>query len=122
MGGMILSCLVHPWFYVVLGASLLSGQPDLLVGPDESKVLYWAGLFNLLAGYVSAIALGAIAVARRERSALTLSVLAVPVYWLLISYAAYVALWELVTAPHHWEKTQHHGRHVSPNRNATPAT
>ncbi|MCV0367836.1 glycosyltransferase [Filomicrobium sp.] len=117
MGGMILSCLVHPWFYVVLGASLLSGRSDLLVPSDEWHVLYWAGLFNLFAGYVSAIALGAIAVARRGRPELAISVLAVPIYWLLISWAAYRALWELVSAPHHWEKTQHHARNVVANSN-----
>ena len=30
-----------------------------------------------------------------------------PVYWLAISCAAYLALLQLVTAPYYWEKTEH---------------
>jgi len=30
-----------------------------------------------------------------------------PIYWLLISAAAYRALWQLVRNPWHWEKTPH---------------
>ncbi|MEP2829750.1 hypothetical protein [Parvibaculum sp.] len=30
-----------------------------------------------------------------------------PFYWLLISIAAYKALWQLITKPFHWEKTEH---------------
>lgn len=109
MAGMILSCLVHPWFYVALAIGLAAGNPALLPGPDQ-QLLYWIGLFNLLAGYVFAMALGAVAIARRGRSALVSSCIAMPVYWLLISCAAYRALWQLMTAPHRWEKTHHRAR------------
>ena len=30
-----------------------------------------------------------------------------PIYWLLISAAAYRALWQFVTARFEWEKTEH---------------
>jgi hypothetical protein len=30
-----------------------------------------------------------------------------PAYWLMMSCAAYVALWQLATRPHYWEKTEH---------------
>jgi hypothetical protein len=30
-----------------------------------------------------------------------------PLYWLLISVAAYRALWQFMTAPFTWEKTEH---------------
>lgn len=109
MGGMILSCLVHPWFYVALAIGLASGGYDVLPGPDQ-HFLYWVGIFNLLAGYVSAMALGAVTVARRGRPMLALSCFAMPLYWLLISCAAYRALWQLMTAPHRWEKTHHRAR------------
>lgn len=35
------------------------------------------------------------------------AVLIYPLYWLLHSVAAARALWQLVTAPHYWEKTRH---------------
>jgi len=31
-----------------------------------------------------------------------------PFYWLLHSFSAYKALWQLLRKPHYWEKT-HHG-------------
>jgi len=33
--------------------------------------------------------------------------LLIPVYWLLMSIAAYKALWQLITKPFYWEKTSH---------------
>ena len=33
-----------------------------------------------------------------------------PVYWLLVSFAAYRALYQLIRAPHLWEKTPHSAR------------
>ncbi|MGB7204258.1 MAG: hypothetical protein WBD37_02155, partial [Anderseniella sp.] len=34
-------------------------------------------------------------------------VLTMPVYWLLISAGGWLALWQLITAPFHWNKTKH---------------
>lgn len=30
-----------------------------------------------------------------------------PFYWLMMSFAAWYALWQLITRPHYWEKTRH---------------
>ena len=110
MGGMILSSLVHPWFYVLIAVEFCLGQ--LLVVPDGvfGQWLLGIGLFNLIAGYVSAIVIGTVAAARRRRLRLAANALMMPFYWLAISFAAYLALWELVTAPFHWEKTEHTAR------------
>jgi hypothetical protein len=35
------------------------------------------------------------------------TVLTMPFYWLLISLAAWLALWQFVWAPFHWNKTEH---------------
>jgi cellulose synthase/poly-beta-1,6-N-acetylglucosamine synthase-like glycosyltransferase len=107
MGGMILSALVHPWFYALLAYNLWQG---LLLGVSDSVFGQWLlgiGIFNLIAGYVSAIALGAVAAARREQLRLAAHALLMPVYWLAISCAAYLALWQLIWAPFYWEKTEH---------------
>ena len=110
MAGMILSSLVHPWFYVFLAADALRGE--LLTIPENvlGQWLLGVGLVNLVAGYVSAIALGTVAAVRRGRPKLAANALMMPAYWLLISLAAYRALWQLVTAPFHWEKTEHAGQ------------
>lgn len=44
----------------------------------------------------------------------------VPVYWLMMSAAAYIALYELITKPHHWHKTQH-GMHTAEATTTTKA-
>jgi glycosyltransferase XagB len=110
MGGLILSSLVHPWFYALLAFDLWAGR---LVGVEHTLAgasLLWLGVFNLVAGYVSAIALGSVAAARRGRLALAAHALLMPAYWLAISYAAYRALYQLATAPYYWEKTEHTAR------------
>lgn len=107
MAGMILSSLVHPWFYVLIGLDAWQGR---LLGVPDSVFGQWLlgiGIFNLIAGYVSAIALGTMAAARRGKLRLAAHALMMPFYWLAISFAAYRALWQLVSAPFHWEKTEH---------------
>jgi cellulose synthase/poly-beta-1,6-N-acetylglucosamine synthase-like glycosyltransferase len=65
-GGLILSALVQ-WFYVLVALEAwhgrLFGVPDSVLGHS----LLWIGVFNVIAGYVSAIALGSVASARRGR-------------------------------------------------------
>lgn len=126
MGGLILSAIVHPWFYVLVGMDLwqgrLLGVPDSIVG----RTLLWVGVLNVIAGYVSAMALGGVSTARRGRLELATHALVMPVYWLGISYAAYRALWQLVSAPYYWEKTEHfarlrHSKSASDRKASTPS-
>jgi cellulose synthase/poly-beta-1,6-N-acetylglucosamine synthase-like glycosyltransferase len=110
MGGLILSAFVHPWFYLLVAVDLWQGQvlgvPDTLLGHS----LLWVGVFNMIAGYLSAIALGIVSTSRRGRPGLAAHAALMPVYWLGISFAAYRALVELVVAPYYWEKTEHFAR------------
>lgn len=103
LGGMILSALGHPLFLIMLCYAWLSW--DGMAG----NWLAGFGLFNLMAGYVTAMALGVMAVITQNRR-LAWSVLAMPVYWVAISFAAYRALWHLISAPYFWETTPHYGR------------
>jgi cellulose synthase/poly-beta-1,6-N-acetylglucosamine synthase-like glycosyltransferase len=109
MGGMLLSALVHPWFYLLIGFELWQGE--LLALPDSQfgQWLLGIGIFNLVSGYASAIALGIAAALRRGQPALAAHALMMPAYWLAISYAAHRALWDLVWAPYPWEKNEHAG-------------
>jgi cellulose synthase/poly-beta-1,6-N-acetylglucosamine synthase-like glycosyltransferase len=107
LGGTILSALAHPWFYVLVGFELADG--GVLVRPSSAfGWLFWliAG-FDLSAGYLAAMGLGLLAVHRRGYRALLKQIPLMPVYWLLISAAAYRALWQFMTARFEWEKTEH---------------
>jgi hypothetical protein len=64
-------------------------------------------------GYVSAMLVGWLAV-RRRHPTLAGSVSTMPITWLLVSFAAYRALWQYVRAPFLWEKTTHAWRRARP--------
>ncbi len=107
MGGLILSALVHPWFYLAVAIDAADGHVFDFPQSTYAQWLYILGLSNLFAGYVSAIGLGAVAVAGRRRYGLALHGVLMPVYWLAISFAAYRAVWKFISEPHFWEKTHH---------------
>ncbi len=106
LGGLILSALVQPIFYALILARLLSDDvvemPALLGGEG----MWWLAVGNLVVGYAAAILVGVISVRQRHHR-LTLSAMLLPACWLLISLAAYRALWQLWRDPFRWEKTQH---------------
>ena len=107
LANLVLSPLIHPWFYVLLAGDLIAGRG---LGPPEGLLfagVWWIAAFNVAIGYALAVLLGAIAVARRGWPELMATALSVPFYWLAISFAAYRALYQLVRAPHYWEKTEH---------------
>lgn len=110
MGGLILSALVHPWFYVVAAAELAAGPLTTLGSSALAHTLWIVTTLNLLLGYATGVALGCVAVVARDRRGLALWALLMPVYWLLISFAAYRAMLQLATQPYRWEKTQHRPR------------
>lgn len=120
LGGIILSALVHPIFFSMLLIDVADGQ--LMAVPESAlaQVLLVVAGFNLLAGYASGMLIAGIAAARRGLWQLVASVVLIPLYWLLISLAAYRAAVQLVRKPYLWEKTEHsprtHGQRRSGRR------
>ncbi len=115
MGGMILSALVHPWVYVGLAWGLVTAgeaEPLGFVGL-MSDPLWSLAIANLIAGFASAILLGALT-ARETCPRLVAHTLLMPFYWLAISLAAYRAAGQLIARPFLWEKTPHRGRARTP--------
>jgi cellulose synthase/poly-beta-1,6-N-acetylglucosamine synthase-like glycosyltransferase len=107
MGGIVLSALVHPLFYLLLAYHAASGE---LFAPADSfagAALWTIAWVNLVAGYLMSIFVGALSAFRRGQPRLALSALLMPLCWLLVSAAAYRALWQLARDPYFWEKTEH---------------
>jgi cellulose synthase/poly-beta-1,6-N-acetylglucosamine synthase-like glycosyltransferase len=107
MGALILSALAHPWFYLLLAYHAWSGQFLAWSATPAGQALWMIAWINLTAGYLIAIAVGAVSVWRRGRRRLALSTLFMPIAWLLVSLAAYRALYQLATDPYRWDKTAH---------------
>jgi glycosyltransferase XagB len=110
MGGLIVSALVHPWFYAMAAYSAWHGTLFEAPAGLYGQLMWGLGVFNLVTGYVTAVGLGAAAVTRRAWPQLVQHTLLMPVYWLMISAAAYLALVQLISAPYYWEKTEHSAR------------
>jgi len=107
MGGLIASALVHPLFYLLVGYHWLSGE---LFAPAETTAgaMLWAiAWINLAIGYAVSILVGILSVWRRRLRGLAMHALLMPAYWLLVSFAAYRAIYQLVRMPYLWEKTEH---------------
>lgn len=105
--GIIIAALVHPFSYVVITHDSLTGI--FLASPETpfGQHILAIALFNLIAGYTASLALGFFVLQARGVRTLIPQLIFIPFYWLLISVAAYRAVYQLITAPHYWEKTEH---------------
>ncbi len=105
IGGTVVSGLLNPvaWaLYIVWLVALTTG-----FDPAFPQFLLFISLFNLLAGNGAFTYLSMLAPIRRGWLDLIPYSLTEAGYWLLMSIAAYKALWQLIRNPFYWEKTQH---------------
>jgi len=114
IGGTVLSGLFNPIFWAIylLWLILLTTGFD----PVFPQLLLFLSLFNLLAGNGAFIYLSMLAPIRRGWLDLIPYSLTAFGYWVLISIAAYRALWQLLRNPFYWEKTQHGVSRFIPRR------
>jgi cellulose synthase/poly-beta-1,6-N-acetylglucosamine synthase-like glycosyltransferase len=108
VGGTTVAALVQPFVLARIVASGFGGMA-LYSGPATSifGALGWVHFVSLLAGYASAAMLALIGLKRRGLLHVARAFVALPLLWLLLSFAAWRALVQLLLRPHLWEKTQH---------------
>ena len=116
IGGIILSALIYPIFVVVILADIASGEEMSMPPSQFGQFLLGLQVFNLVGGYLSGTAIAGIAVARRGFRGMISAIALMPLYWLLISFAAYRAAWQLIRNPYLWEKTPHRPRRSARRR------
>jgi cellulose synthase/poly-beta-1,6-N-acetylglucosamine synthase-like glycosyltransferase len=105
IGGTMLSGLLNPLFWAIFAVWLVTQTAGFdVVFPTP---LLQISLLNLLLGNGVFIYLTMIAPVRRRWLGLVPYALTVFWYWVLLSIAAYKGLWQLLTNPFYWEKTQH---------------
>ena len=104
--GMIVSALFHPVFVgsILYGLAKLAMAGGLAPGDAAIGAI---ALGNVAIGYAAFIALGLVTLSGIEKPRPLVFVALTPVYWLLLSLAAWAALWEIYRRPHHWSKTPH---------------
>ena len=100
----VLAALVHPLFALAVGCSLFAGQPLAAIAGLQAWPIFAAIFF---CGYVSTILPDLIGLKRRRLLRHGWVLVLTPFYWLLLSVAAWRALFQLVHDPQRWEKTEH---------------
>lgn len=108
VSGVALSALAFP---IVLAAFLWSGLTGgLFAAPTgvADAALTAFHFANLILGFAGALACGWMGVDRRLPGRLALSLVTLPIYWLLVGLAAWRALFQILAGQtHSWEKTPH---------------
>jgi cellulose synthase/poly-beta-1,6-N-acetylglucosamine synthase-like glycosyltransferase len=102
VGGNVLTALAFP----VLAADMLAcaGGGAGWFAASPLMPLY---LITIVAGFVSTIVVGLMGLARRGQLRQGWILALTPLYWACLSIAAWRALYQLLTEPYRWEKTEH---------------
>lgn len=98
--GIFFSALFHP-FLMALTVWMF------VANPFHVSVTTVLNLEVFVLGYGVAMLAGAKALHPRGLKGWWLTIATMPLYWLLTSIAAWMALWQLVFAPFKWNKTEH---------------
>jgi cellulose synthase/poly-beta-1,6-N-acetylglucosamine synthase-like glycosyltransferase len=105
--GVFVSALLHPMLFA---SGIWALLPSNIVHTQTSlwtSVLTGLDLFLLIAGYATAAIAMKRAMKRARLPAWSKVAMTLPVYWCLLSIAAWQAVFDFVFAPFHWHKTEH---------------
>ena len=103
----MLAALVHPLFMGALIYSVVSGTPIWCGGSATDAILGAVYGTTVIVGYLASAFLGWLGLLRRGLRSMAWVLLLTPLHWLLLSLAAWRALYQLALAPYAWEKTEH---------------
>lgn len=87
--------------------------PWASVTPAFPPAILWICLMNFLVGNALMVYLNMMGPYKRGAFWLVGWAVLNPIYWLLHSLASYKALWQLITRPHYWQKTEHGMSHFT---------
>lgn len=106
-GSNVLTALAYPLLLVEI--ALFAGRAGVTGSLSGFLVdmLMPLHLTAISAGYFATITVGLMGLAARRQMHHAWILLLAPLYWGLLSIAAWRALWQLLREPHRWEKTQH---------------
>ena len=112
IGGKIVSSLINPLMWVMTIAYFMSRTTlGTFISSLYLQPVLYVGVFAFVIGNFAYAYMYMIGVAERKQWTLEKYGIFTPIYWLMISTAAYFALWELIAKPFHWHKTKH-GLHL----------
>jgi len=107
IGGTVLAALLHPFFLLWLLLDAFYGTLLMEAVSMRDAVQKSVVLLTLASGYFASGLLAFVGLWRSKQLASAWILPTIPIYWLLLSLAAWRAVWKLVRAPYQWEKTEH---------------
>lgn len=112
IGGKVLSTLINPflWLMTILYFSLRPVVGEFIDSLYLTPIFYIA-VMSLVFGNFFYFYNYMIGCARREQWELVKYAFLAPFYWLMMSFSAWIALYQIIVKPHYWEKTKH-GLHL----------
>lgn len=107
LAGLIFSSLVHPFFlaytiWLLARGEFFPERADLI-----GTLIVGLNLAVLIMGYGAYVLVAWEALAKRTDRSLRPWLIFTPIYWFMISAAAWLALWQLIRNPFGWNKTRH---------------
>jgi glycosyltransferase XagB len=105
--GIVVSGLFHPFFIGHAIYALLSGEFSRPLQGSFVTMVAAINLVVLFCGYSFSIYTGYRALRRKNITGWWRILLSMPIYWLLMTVSAWMAVWQLMVNPFHWNKTQH---------------
>jgi cellulose synthase/poly-beta-1,6-N-acetylglucosamine synthase-like glycosyltransferase len=106
--GVFLSALLHPFGIAIVVWPWIGGGNAAASASMIDVFLAGLSLLVLATGYGVSMAAGVVGLRRLGIRGWWFTILTMPFYWLLMSVAAWMGLWQFIVAPSHWNKT-HHG-------------
>lgn len=108
IGGMLISSLAHPFILLFIFVTIWA----LMQAPGEglsiaTQILFAMDFTNILGSYAAVLGVGSAAMIRHEKKLIGWRWLALPAYWMMVSAAAWRAVFELRSNPFLWHKTPH---------------
>ena len=107
--GTVVSAAIHPVYIVSAVAMVIDPTIIWRASSPLDAAMIFLNVFNFVAGYVAFGLLSRATLRLRHKKRQPGLLPFLPGYWLLLSLACYRAFFQLIIAPHRWEKTRHHG-------------
>ncbi|MFZ1721805.1 MAG: glycosyltransferase, partial [Microgenomates group bacterium] len=108
VGGKVMSMFINPimWATTILYFAFRATLGPI-IEPFFPAAVFYMALTCLVFGNFLYMYYYMIGCAKRGHDEIIKYVFLVPFYWLMMSVAAWKAVWSLIVAPHYWAKTKH---------------
>jgi cellulose synthase/poly-beta-1,6-N-acetylglucosamine synthase-like glycosyltransferase len=105
--GIFMSALLHPILLALTAYFFISNPPPAIGVPLSNTLLGGMNLALFISGYGITMLAANQALRKRGFKNWWMTIVTLPFYWLLMSVAAWLALWQFIVAPFKWNKTEH---------------